>query len=97
MVIARAVVLNVYSLEHHRAQPNIGMVNAREISVGKTSNGKYSTKKHVLVCDEHRGNTENEQLILEYTNRCIMKQTKLPAFSRDLKLIFHMNQQQPSD
>ena len=26
-----------------------------------------------------------------------MKQTKLPAFSRDLKLTFHMNQQQPSD
>ena len=26
-----------------------------------------------------------------------MKQTKLPAFSRDLKLKFHMNQTQPSD
>ena len=26
-----------------------------------------------------------------------MKQTKLAAFSRDLKLTFHMNQQQPSD
>ena len=26
-----------------------------------------------------------------------MKQTKLPVFSRDLKLKFHMNQQQPSD
>ena len=26
-----------------------------------------------------------------------MKQTKLPAFSRDLKVTFHMNQQQPSD
>ena len=26
-----------------------------------------------------------------------MKQTKLAAFSRDLKLTFHMNPQQPSD
>ena len=58
---------------------------------------KYPTKKHVLVCHEHRGTTDNEQFLLEYKNRCIMKQTKLPAFSRDLKLTFHMNQQQPSD
>ena len=30
-------------------------------------------------------------------NRCIMKQTKLAAFWRDLKLTFHTNQQQASD
>ena len=73
------------------------MVNAREISVAKTSHDKYPTKKHVLVCHEHRGNTDNEQLLLEYKNKCIMKQTELPAFSRDVKLTFHMNQQQASD
>ena len=69
----------------------------KDFSCKNTSHDKYPTKKHILVCHEHRGNKENEQLLLDYKNRCIMKQTKLPAFSRDLKLIFHMNQQQPSD
>ena len=51
-----------------------------------------------MVCHEHRGTTKNEQILLEYKNRCIIKQTKLAAFSRDPKLTFHMNQQQqPSD
>ena len=40
---------------------------------------------------EQRGTTENEQFLLEYKNRCIMRQTKLAAFSRDLRLTFHMN------
>ena len=69
----------------------------RDFTFKNISHDKYPTKKHVLVCHEHRGTTENEQLLLEYKNSCIMKQTKLPAFSRDLKLIFHMNQQHPSD
>ena len=68
----------------------------RDFICKNVSHDKYSTKKHVLVCHEHRGTTENEQLLLEYKNRCIMKQTKLAEFSRDLKLTFHMNQQQPS-
>ena len=57
------------------------------------SDDKYPTKKHVMVCHKHIGTTENEQLLLEYKKRCIMKQPKLAAFSRDLKLTFHMNQQ----
>ena len=67
------------------------------LQLQNTSHDKYPNKRHVLVCHEHRENTENEQLLLEHKNRCIMKQNKLAAFSRDLKLTFHMNQQQPSD
>ena len=91
------IVFNVYPLEHHRAQANSDGKCQREFICKNVSHDKYPTKKHVLVCHEHRGTTENEQLLLEYKNRCIMKQTKLAAFSRDLKLTFHMNQQQPSD
>ena len=69
----------------------------RDFICKNVSHDKYPTKKHVLVCHEHRGTTKNEQLLLEYKNRCIMKQTKLAAFSRDLKLTFHINRQQPSD
>ena len=91
------IVFNVYPLEHHRAQANSDGKCQREFICKNVSHDKYPTKKHVLVCHEHRGTTENEQLLLEYKNRCIMKQTKLAAFSRDLKLTFRMNQQQPSD
>ena len=59
----------------------------RDLSCKNASQDKYPTKNHVLVCHEHKGNRENEQLLLEYRNRCIMKQSKLPAFSRDLKII----------
>ena len=69
----------------------------KDFSCKNTSHDKYPNKRHVLVCHEHRENTENEQLLLEHKNRCIMKQNKLAAFSRDLKLTFHMNQQQPGD
>ena len=56
---------------------------------------KYPIKKHVLVCHEHRNNTENQELLRKYKNRFIMKQpNQLPLFSRDLELSFHMNQNQ---
>ena len=53
----------------------------------------HATKKHVLVCHARRRNAENRQLLQEYNDLCIMRQTQLPAFSKGLKLIFHTNQQ----
>ena len=39
--------------------------------------------------------TENQELLQKYKDRFIMKQpNKLPSFSRDLKLSFHLNQNQ---
>ena len=91
-------ILLIKALEHHRTQANNSDGKCqRDFTCKNISHDKYPIKKHVLVCHEHRGTTENKQLLLEYKNRCIMKQTKLPAFSRDLKLTFHMNQQQRSD
>ena len=63
----------------------------KDFSCKNTSHDKYPNKRHVLVCHEHRENTENEQFLLEHKNRCIMKQNKLAAFSGDLKLTFYMN------
>ena len=58
------------------------------------SHDKYSIKKQVLVCHEHRNDTENQEL-QKYKDRFIIKQPdQLPLFSRDLKLSFHMNQNQ---
>ena len=57
------------------------------------SHDKYPIKKHVLLCHEHRNNTENQELLHKYKDRFIMKQpNELPSFSRDLKLSFNMSQ-----
>ena len=51
-------------------------------------------KKHVLVFHGHRSDPENQEL-QKYKNRFKRKQqNQLPSFSRDLKLPFHMNQNQ---
>ena len=55
----------------------------RDFICKNVSHDKYPAKKHALVCHEHR---ENKQFLLEYKNRCIMKQATLAAFSRDLEL-----------
>ena len=59
------------------------------------SRDKYPIKRYVLVCHEHRNDTENQELLQKHKDRFIMKQPdQLTSFSRDLKLSFHMNQSQ---
>ena len=59
------------------------------------------TKKHVLVCDDHKFDQINKDVLEHYKNRCIRKQP-LPAYSKDIK-IFHSsfksrcNYQPPTD
>lgn len=51
---------------------------------------KYPTRKHVLVCDEHKDHNENKELFQHYKERFILKQrVDLPSFSKDLKLSFY--------
>ena len=59
------------------------------------SHDKYPLKKHVLVCHEHRNNTENQELLRKYKDMFIMIQpNQFPSFSKDLKLSFLMIQNQ---
>ena len=59
---------------------------------------KYPMKKHVLVFHEHRNETGNQELLQKCKDRFIMGQpNKLPPFSRNLKLSFHMNENQYSN
>ena len=61
----------------------------------RISQDKYPIKKHVLICHEQRNDTENQELLQKKKGRFILKQpNQLPSFSRDLKLSFHMNQNQ---
>ena len=58
------------------------------------SPNKFPTKKHVLVCAEHKDAEENKRLFELYKYKCILKQKhiQLPEFSREIKLSFHLDQ-----
>ena len=59
------------------------------------SHEKYLINKYVLVCHEHRDDTDNQELLQNYKGKFIKNQlNQLPSFSRDLKLSFYMNQNQ---
>ena len=70
----------------------------RDFVCKQKTHGKYPIRKLVLVCHEDRNDTKNQELIPKYKGSFIMKQpNQLPLFSRDRKLSFHMNQNQPSN
>ena len=50
---------------------------------------RFNTRKHILVCDEHKDATENNDLLEKYKSRFIVKNTALPQFSQDIRLSFH--------
>ena len=50
---------------------------------------KYPSKKHVLVCHDHKDTVDNKELLQHYRERCILKNKTLPTFSREIKLSFH--------
>ena len=51
------------------------------------SHGRYTIRKHVLVCDEHKDNQANKDLLDKYKQRCI-RSSNLPLFARNIKLSF---------
>ena len=65
----------------------------RDFICKEKSHNKFPTKKHVLVCHEHRQNNENQQLLQEYKEKYILKHIQLLIFSKGLKLTFYTNQQ----
>ena len=56
-----------------------------------TEHDQYPTKKHLLVCDEHK--EENEEMLKMYIEKCIEKRKNLPAFSKTISLSFHTTYQ----
>ncbi|MEM7375655.1 MAG: hypothetical protein AAF587_44090, partial [Bacteroidota bacterium] len=53
------------------------------------SHNNFNVKKHVLVCQDHATTPENQQVLQNYKERCILRQTQLPSFSKEIKLSFH--------
>ena len=50
------------------------------------SHSKFPRKKHVLLCEEHKEDSENAELLEKYKKESILKFSSLPEFSRDIKL-----------
>ena len=42
------------------------------------SHNRYDCKKHVLVCDEHKGEAQNIATFNDYKQRCITRQNQVP-------------------
>ena len=65
----------------------------RDYTCKHPSYDKFPTKKHILVCAEHRDVEENKTIFELYKYMCIFKQKhiQLPEFSREIKLSFHLD------
>ena len=61
----------------------------RDFACSHQSHHRYPSKKHILICDEHKGTAENQDLLQKYKTRCIIKNTELPSFAKDIRLSFH--------
>jgi len=60
----------------------------RDFICQHASHQQYPTKKHVLVCEEHKNNKQNQDTLDHYKSRCIVRQ-HVPTFSKEIKLSFH--------
>ena len=51
------------------------------------NNSRYPTRKHVLVCEDHKH--ENDQLLTQYKDMLLRKREQLPPFVKDMGLHFN--------
>eukprot|EP00111_Clytia_hemisphaerica_P018498 TCONS_00054742-protein len=59
------------------------------------SHDQYPIKKHVLVCEEHKTNPQNEQLLNDFKARFI-RNPNLPDCAKNIQLVHHVDIQ-PGD
>jgi len=48
------------------------------------SHERYSVKKHVLVCDSHKSDRENEEMLERFKSRCIARRTNIPEYLKTI-------------
>ena len=62
----------------------------RDFTCKHPSHDRYTTKMHVLVCEEHKDNAENKDLLNLYRQKCILRQSAdLPDYSKNIQLTYH--------
>ena len=80
----------LYPGAKHRLQKHKEGRCQSEFACKHPSHDKYTTKLHVLLCQEHRDSPQNQDLLQEYKEKCILRQSvELPSFSKDIHLSFH--------
>ena len=60
------------------------------------SHNKFPTKKHVLVCDEHKNDQHNKDVLEDYKARCILRQP-LPTYSKNIGIFHSLFKCQPKN
>ena len=60
----------------------------RDFVCKHSSHDKFSTKKHVLVCEEHKSEESNKEVLQAYKDCCILRQNQveLPSYSKEISL-----------
>ena len=62
----------------------------RQYTCNHESHNRFKRKKHVLVCDDHKGTPENAELLRKYKERCFPRDQEIPPFSREIGISFHV-------
>ena len=63
----------------------------KEFVCPNSAHERYTSQKHVLLCDEHKQEPENEEVLVLFKSRYISRNTNLPEFSQNIKLAFMAN------
>ena len=52
------------------------------------SHSRFTVKKHVLLCDDHKDTSENKEILEKYKSRCILRprNTDLPTYAKEIHL-----------
>ena len=69
----------------------------KEFACKDSSHDRFTRKKHVLVCEDHKAAPENIELFKTYKEKFILKNQDLPVFSKDMSLSFHSHHSSSSD
>ncbi|XP_066917918.1 uncharacterized protein [Clytia hemisphaerica] len=48
------------------------------------SHEKYTMKKHILVCNDHKSDPGNQEVLEQFKSRCIVKRPNIPEFSKTI-------------
>ncbi len=60
----------------------------REFTCKHPSHERFPTKKHVLVCDDHKNDAANKTTLEDYKARCILRQGQedIPEYAREITI-----------
>ena len=58
----------------------------RDFSCKHPSHERFTVKKHILLCDEHKDNEENKETLKKFKERCMGRVKNLPEHARNIQL-----------